>query len=376
MFSSRSSPPNPDPLRIAVVGHVRFPIGRPFAGGMEAHAFDLVRALIARGHDVRLFASGDSDASLPVEPIVERHYETDLPWARWHGTPRFADFQRRIFTDCWTRIEAFEPDIVHNNSLSSDLIRLASNASIPMVTTLHVPPFKQLSDAIAGSLRNPALRYATVSHAQLSLWSPESHPAFDVIPNGIDTDRWQPRGNATGRAIWSGRITPTKGTADAVRAARAAGIELDLFGPLEDEAYFARDVAPFLSDRIRYHGSIDPDGLADAVARASVALVTPRWDEPFGLVAAEALACGTAVAGYRRGAIPEVVGSCGVLVEDGDVEGLALAIRQACTISSADCRARGLEFRHERMIAAYERAYAEAIASRSSSSSSTELELA
>ncbi|WP_343343210.1 glycosyltransferase [Sphingomicrobium sp. XHP0239] len=364
------------PLRIAVVGHVRFPIAAPFAGGMEAHSHSLVRALMARGHDVALFAAGDGDPALPLVPIVDRHYEAEMPWARWHGTPRFAAMQKAIFARAWDEIERFAPDVVHNNSLSSDFIKSAAAHSIPTVTTLHVPPFRQLGDAIASSLTVPWLRYATVSEAQRRRWSPDAHPAFRAIPNGIDGWHWRPRGEKHAAAVWAGRITPTKGTGDAVRAARSAGVALNLFGPVENELFFDEHVAPFLSDTIRFHGPVGPDRLSEEVARASVALVTPCWDEPFGLVAAEALACGTPVAGYSRGAIPEVVGSCGVLVEEGDVEGLARAIPKAQAIDPVSCRERGLEFRHDVMIDTYERLYADAIAALSSSASSTRLELA
>ena len=363
-------------MKIAVVGHVRFPIAPPFAGGMEAFTHALVQGLIAKGHDVRLFAAGDSDASVPLVPIVDRHYEQEMPWAKWQGSSRFGALQRWIFARCWKAVEAIDSDIIHNNSLSSDLVVSAAASTIPMVTTLHVPPFKQLANAIEISLANPLLRYVTVSRAQLAQWSPSSPSAFRAIPNGIDVAHWRPRGPVGRDAIWAGRITPTKGTGDAVSAARRAGVSLNIFGPIEDEGYFAREVAPHLGEHICYYGSVDPESLAEHVARASVALITPCWEEPFGLVAAEALTCGTPVAGYRRGAIPEVVGECGLLVDEGDIAGLARAILEARGIDRAACRKRGLQFRHEKMIAAYERLYADTISARSSSCSSTELELA
>ena len=70
-------------LRIAVIGHLRHPITRPFMGGMEAHTWHLVRGMQARGHEVVLFASGDSDPGLPLHPVIPRHYDLDYPWTRW-----------------------------------------------------------------------------------------------------------------------------------------------------------------------------------------------------------------------------------------------------------------------------------------------------
>lgn len=363
-------------MKIAVVGHVRFPIAPPFAGGMEAHTHGLVKALLARGHEVRLFAAGDSDPALPVEPIVAEHYEKTTPWATSHGTPVFDAMQRDIFARCGRKLDAFDPDIVHNNSLSPDVIDDGMRSGRPMLTSLHVPPFAALSRAVRQARGEAGMLFTTVSETQLESWSPDRHPSIRAVPNGIDTGHWRPRGAVGSHAIWAGRITPTKGTAHAVRAATLAGIRLRIFGPIEDEGYFIREVAPYLDDRIAYEGPLGSDGLAEQMSCAAVALVTPCWDEPFGLVAAEALASGTPIAGFARGAIPEVAGDCGVLVEEGDVAGLAKAIAAARQIDRLDCRHRGLLFSEERMVDAYERLYAEAIAERASSSSRTLAELA
>lgn len=356
--------------RIAVIAHVRFPIGAPFKGGMEAHTHALARGLMARGHDIRLFASGDSDPSLPLEAVCERHYEVDMPWVKWRHHPRFAERQRRIFADGWAKACAFRPDVVHNNSLFAELPRWADRDRMPMVSVLHVPPFPRLHEAVTEAREDPAQRFATVSAAQLAPWAPGGHRHFTAVPNGIDPARW-PVGSGKRRgAVWVGRITPSKGTAMACAAAVRAGVELTLYGPIEDEVYFATEVAPWLGVQVRHAGEQPVERLAEAYGAAEVALVTPCWDEPFGLVAAEALSCGTPVAGFNRGAIAEVVGKAGCLVAEGDIAGLAQAIHEARQVRRSTCVERARGFSHDAMLVGYEALYEAAISGAAAASAS------
>ncbi|MGU3390836.1 glycosyltransferase [Sphingomonas sp. M1A8_2b] len=348
------------PLRIAVIAHLRHPIAMPFMGGMEAHCHQLVTALIARGHDVTLFASGDSDPVLQLHPIAERHYEAVLPWAQWHGTPELTAFQDVAFRHAWDVISGSDFDIVHNNTMHPTLHILAKRDCKPMVTSLHVPPFAGLADSI-GANAAAWMRQTTTSQAHLATWWSAPPETATVVHNGIDTSRWRfrPAGNA--RAVWAGRITPNKGTAVALEAARLADMKLDVIGPVDCMDYFTDQVAPLLDHRRVYHGLLGGQTLVDAVGSASVLLSTPMWDEPFGLIAAEALACGVPVAALDRGAMREVVGDCGVLATDAP--SLANAISRSVALSRTACRDRVERlFSLTSMVAGYERSYAAAIA--------------
>ena len=183
-----------------------------------------------------------------------------------------------------------------------------------------------------------------------------------AVPNGVDCERWQPVDTASDYLTWVGRIVPNKGLAQAVAAARIAGVPMRIFGPIEDASYFADRVQPLLSCGVEYHGHARAADLVPIIAASRGAVVTPMWDEPFGLVAAEALACGVPVIAFDRGAMREVIGPCGIVVEGGDVGALAGAMGRIDTIDRAACRERALrDLSVSAMIAGYEDCYADAI---------------
>ena len=180
----------------------------------------------------------------------------------------------------------------------------------------------------------------------------------EVVLNGIDTDRWREGPGGT-RAVWSGRIVPEKAPHLAALAAIRAGIPIDIAGPRMDEDYFERELRPLLGPDVRHVGHLGSDALVDLVGRAAVAIVSPMWDEPYGLVAAEAMSCGTPVAAFDRGALGEiVVDGTGALAPAGDVGARAAAVTRARTADRAAVRRHAVtHLGVDRMISAYERVY-------------------
>jgi glycosyltransferase involved in cell wall biosynthesis len=337
-------------MRIALLAHVRQPIAEPFMGGMESHSWYLAEGLRARGHDVVLFASGDSDARFAIDPVVAEHYERTFPWAEHRGSvPLIAHLDQGYAAAC-DRIAAGGFDVVHNNSLHRFPIEPRRTAIQPTVTSLHVPPY----DALRWFVQASATRghHLTVTSArQLAAWWPDGAPdRASALHNGIDPAAWPfaPRGD--GGAVWCGRITPNKGPHLAIAAARRAGIALTLFGTIEDPDYWAARVAPSLGGAIRYGGHLDGRALAAELGRASLFLFTPCWDEPFGLVAIEAMACGLPIAAIDMGAAREVIGEAGCFAPaptdapgddvDAPADALARAIDAARAIPRTVARAR------------------------------------
>ncbi|MEB7447159.1 glycosyltransferase [Arthrobacter koreensis] len=342
-------------MRLCIIGPSRFPIAEPFAGGLEAHTHALVSALTARGHQITLFAAEGSDPNLGVEfldvPVFEsseaaRNDVGALP-EQWMGEHHAYLSLMLDLAEHGDR----KYDAVLNTSIHHLPVAMSRMLRIPLITTLHTPPVGWLESAI--QVRGELTRFIAVSAHTRDAWAPLVQST--AIRNGVDTGSWQP-GPGGGPAIWFGRIVPEKGTHLAIRAARAAGIPLDLAGPIYDRAYFRTEIEPLLTEDIRYLGHLDHVRLRAAVGHARAALVTPRWDEPYGLVAAEALASGTPVAAFRRGALPEILTErCGRLAEPDDVTGLAGALQAACLLDRSEARVRAEAFcSHERMVAEYE----------------------
>ena len=346
-------------MRIALLAHLRHPISPPFMGGMEAHSYHLATALVARGHDVTLFASGDSRAAGRLHPVVEHAYA-----ARYapDDPAHYRDLDIR-FACTGTRLLRGDFDVVHNNTLHRYPPRLARQHRLACVTSLHVPPFEALQRAVLESAA-PWSRFTVTSNRQRqSWWGRASPPEAAVVHNGIDPDLWPSGLGGNGRAVWAGRITPNKGAHLALEAARLAGMPLTIFGPIEDRAYFDIAVAPHLGGDFRYGGHLERAGLAAEFARADLLLFTPLWDEPFGLTAIEAMCCGLPVASTDMGAAREVIGRAGCFAAEPVAQDLAHAMTRALAIPRDLPRRRVMEhFTITRMVDAYEAEYLRAVA--------------
>lgn len=349
-------------MRIAVIAHLRHAIAEPFQGGMEAHCASLCAGLVARGHEVTLFAAPGSCCAGSLHPICQSPYEDVLPWRDWHGTPALDAFQAAAYARAWEAIGQGGFDVVHNNTLYPPLIGWALRDGVPMLTSQHVPPFPRMHDAVAAAAGHGCAQISVTSASQMALWFTVPPDNLRVVHNGIDTAAWLP-GRRGERMIWSGRITANKGTGHALRAAHLADCALDLAGTIEDDAYFAAEVAPLLDEKRRYLGHLSGADLRAAVAGARASVVTPMWAEPFGLVAAEALSCDVPVIAFDEGAMAEVVGDAGVFVPGGDVAALAEAMRRGVDLAPGLARRRAQEcFSTPAMIAGYEALYARAMA--------------
>jgi glycosyltransferase involved in cell wall biosynthesis len=186
-------------------------------------------------------------------------------------------------------------------------------------------------------------------------------PVDAILPPYIPTQRINFSPNAGFGAVFAGRLSPEKGAADAIAIARLAGIEIDLFGDLYDADYVRDQIDPLRGEPgISVHAGVPQTELWAAMARAAVVLCPARWEEPFGMVAAEAQACGTPVVAFRRGALEEVIvdRATGFLVDADDYQAAAEAVRRAPGLSRLSCREhaeRDLDI--ERSLDAHEQLY-------------------
>lgn len=316
-------------------------IAPPFSGGLESMVWHLRRRLIGQGHHVTLIGRAGSDGV--VEPW-------SLDGGRWAASELSkqddsmpaAEFmaEHHSYLHVMRRLAAvgrYRFDVIHNHSLHYLPLAMAGTCDVPMLTTLHTPPTPWLESAMH-SATDKVGSFTAVSDYTARSWTQLPEPAT-VIPNGVDLDTWLP-GPGGDRLWWSGRITPEKAPHLAIDAALLAGLPLDLAGPISDPVYFAEQVRPRLGPTVRYLGHLAGAAQVDHVRAARAVLVTPAWDEPFGLVVIEALACGTPVIAFARGGIPGIITTdrVGRLVSAGDVVAMARATEQIGSISRTDVR--------------------------------------
>jgi len=340
-------------MKIALLAPLWHPIRQPYAGGVEMHTHLLAGELRARGHEVTLFAHPDSDASGGLVPCP---------------LPKGAGFWPTTLA-CWRAIKKLAEgdfDLVHNNSLSFLPPMLAGSLPCPMVTTLHMPPYRSFRLTAGPTRRNKNHHYVSISRFIQQQWSGVAG-ASTVVHNGIPLADWPFSAVAVPKtAVWFGRFTPEKGAEYAIEAARRAGYRLSLAGPVHDRAYFEEKIVPQLDEHITYAGHLAQPELAALVGRSAVGMVTSVWDEPFGLVYLEMAACGTPVAAFDSGAASEIINDqCGALVAKKDVAALAQVLSELKNKERPGCR-RHIEanFPVQRMVEGYLEVYRRAVSDR------------
>ncbi|KAA9393878.1 glycosyltransferase family 4 protein [Kocuria coralli] len=314
-------------MKIAVVGPSRLPIAPPFGGGLEVFVHRLVSALRLRGVEVDLFAARGS---------IGHIQSLEFPGIDWTGfeasarddayPPGAMESEAAAYRRVRKLLERSDYDLVHNNSVHPAMLVMDPGKAPPMITTLHVPPQPELQQ-IVDTLGPSNGRFTAVSRFTADQWRIPT--PVDVIHNSVDTDQWRPGPGGQG-VVWFGRITREKAPHIAIDVSRRLGLPLTLIGRCVEPPYFRKEIAPRLGPDIRWLGSLPPEEIARTVGHADVALVTPEWDEPFGLVIIEALACGTPVAAFARGGVTEVLkDSPAHLAVPGDVDDLVRAARAA-----------------------------------------------
>ena len=358
-------------MKIAIMAPLVTAIREPQRGGSQAFVSDLARGLAGRGHEVHVYAAAGSQ--IPGVEVIDTGIDPDslastLYRASGAGTGEPGEAGRAAaaaaesaFSTAYAAMQRTRYDVIHNHAFDAPAVRLATALHAPVVHTLHLPPDTAVSAAlrqVARRGRPPAV--ATVSGFQASAWR-RVVPIEAILPPYPPT-RLIPWSETAGPgALFAGRLSPEKGAAEAIDIARAAGLPIDVYGDVYDPGYSREHIDPRRRwPGVTVHWGVPRTSLWEAMARAAVVLCPARWDEPFGLAAAEAQACGTPVVAFRRGGLGEVImdGMTGFLVPPDDVRAAADALAKVAGISRPACRQHAVgQLDLERSLDAHERLY-------------------
>lgn len=370
-------------LKIAQIVNIWQSVPPVGYGGTERVVYDITEGLVKRGHNVTLFATGNSKTSATLSSFFpEQLMGKDIPWNNYLYP--FSHFYKTY--DAIKTMGDF--DIIHTHySIASDLLSMgwADISKIPAVVTLHtvLPTFEKHKDRMILFEQLKRLQYVPISNLQRTM----KLNYADTVYHGIDLGEFPFLENQThDHLMWLGRIVPEKGIEVALDVSAILGEKLIVAYKVDRESkanfgYFQTDVERRLKNPlVEPLGEIDNVKRNDLLSRSKCFLFPIRWEEPFGLVMIEALACGTPVVAFAQGSVPEVIvdGVTGFIVnisnEDrrGDwivketgLDGFVNAIKKIIAMNKNEydamrkaCR-RHVEgvFTLEKMIDGYERVY-------------------
>jgi glycosyltransferase involved in cell wall biosynthesis len=337
-------------MDVALVASVVAPIRAAAANGPHSVIRDLARGLLARGHRVTVYAAAGSE--LPGVPLVEVPMPDGVSAGRirvGHLSEAPPEAVRIGFERLAAELRRRSPEVVEQHAFDAEAIELFEG--LPVLHLLHLPP---VVPRVVAAVRGSRATIATVSNAAAAQWRAAVGREPRVLPNGVP-DPGLAIAPVEPQAVIAGRISPEKGTAVAIAAARAAGLRPLVVGDAYDADYFSRRVAPLL-EAGSFLGPLPRAELSRLLNRSAALLMASEWEETFGLVAAEAQMVGCPVVAYRRGALDEVVrdGVSGWLVEPGDAAGLVAALRRLGGLDRALIRrAAKARFSVDRMVEAH-----------------------
>jgi glycosyltransferase involved in cell wall biosynthesis len=333
-------------VRIAVLAPISWRVPPRHYGPWELFASLLTEGLVARGHDVTLFATGDSNTSARLSSVVPRGWSEDPTI-----NPKVAECLH--ISAVFERASEF--DVIHN---SFDFLPLTYSGlvSTPVITTIHGFSSPEIVPVYAKY--NPSTFFVAISEA-------DRHPALDylaTIHHGIDIGAFAFNPAPGSYLAFFGRIHPDKGVVAAIEAAKRAEMPLRIAGIIQDQQYFEEEIAPCLDgDRVQFVGSVQAEDRSSFLGGAVALLHLVDFDEPFGLSVVEAMACGTPVIAFRRGSMPELVtDDSGSIVTD--VRSAAEVARTIGQLERSTVRASAVRrFSADRMVDQYVAAYGRAI---------------
>jgi glycosyltransferase involved in cell wall biosynthesis len=345
MSAARAAAVTPAPLRIAHVAPVATTIPPPKSGSVETMTSLLTEGLVARGHQVTLFATADSTTRATLHAIYPRGYHHDphmWPWEMYELLNLAAAVER-----------AAEFDVIHYEAeyypMSLAFVRVTAT---PVLQTIHYSPGEAEIELWS---KYPEAPFAAISNEQARLLSRLN--VVGTVLHSVDTDRFLFCGEPQDYLLFLGRFTAGKGVLEAIEVARRVGMSLVLAAAEND--YYRDAVAPLVDGtHVRYVGEADFDTKVGLLGGARALLYPVQAREPFGLVLAESMACGTPVAALDRGAVREVVDDGITGIVSTEIEQMVASLSRVLALDRHRVRSHAVaRFGVARMVAEYEHLY-------------------
>jgi len=372
-------------LRIAVLSSnlLRTPpeanfVPKGFSGAPEKIMYWITEEMVKKGHDVTLFASGDSSTSAKLIAVSNKASSLDEEI----GAVNHVEMEHLLISKCYKMAKLGEFDLIHS-IFDTRSAYYAGLVNVPTISTLH-SPLEGIKKIVLSKLPDSQY-YVSISNAQRKLLPELNY--VSTIYHGIDLQTFAFSQSDSGGMIFVGRVIPSKGVAEAVSIANKLKKKLYILGDygLEHEEYWKKSILPFIDNKIITHaGFLNPEELLKYYQEAKLFLFPIQWEEPFGLVMIESMASGTPVVAFARGSVPEVVkdGETGFIVNSTDedkrgdfiikktgIEGLCEAVERIYAMPPDEykkmrlaCRKHVEEnFTIEKMVEGYERVYEKVI---------------
>lgn len=334
--------------------------------------YEIASGLVKKGHQVSLIGTADSQISgVTIIPVIEKGF-VDMPVFE---NPFYAE--TAYLVKLAKKIEEIgsQFDIIHNHTYPEFInLLIAKNIKTPIISTIHAQAFPEYDEALS---LFPECYHISISEAHKKLF--KKAKIYKVVYNGVDINTYSYQEKKEDYLLWLGRLSKAKnpdgsfmdpkGIKWAIKLAKATGSKLLLSGNIEDMEFYDQDVKPHLSDKIQWVGPLSSElvltkpEIAALMQKAKVFLMTINWYEPFGLVMAEAMSCGTSVIGFDRGAVSELIvdGKTGFIVPpEKGIDGLKEVLGKIDQIKPQDCRDHVVKnFSTETMVNNYEKTYQE-----------------
>lgn len=301
------------------------------SGAPEQIVSLITEAMVKKGHQVTLFAAGNSSTQAKLISLQKKSTGVDPSI----GRAKHIDYEYSLISKCLRMANSGKFDLIHTH-FDDRTSFFAPFCKIPIISTLHSPLVDEKKRHLA--LNPKAQYYVSISNAQRKNLPNLNY--LKTIYHGIDTSKISFSAKHDNYLVFIGRMRKEKGPDLAIQIAKKLKKKLFLFGSHDDENIFwQKKVKPFIDQKqIINKGHVEKGEILKYLQRAAAFIFPIRWDEPFGLVLIEAMACGTPVIGTNHGSVPEIInpGKTGFIVND--IAGAITAFKKINTINRADCR--------------------------------------